>query len=95
MINFNYHTHLYPCFSNYVGLKIYFLIPKCYFQSLIWNGHMFFHIYTNFHVSHFCIYIIICELCGEKRLQIAQYFLLCSCLINVRTIIVVTIDLVA
>ena len=38
MINFNYNTNLYPYFSNYFGLKIYFLIPKCYFQSLIWNG---------------------------------------------------------
>ena len=63
MINFNYNTNLYPCFSNYFGLKIYFLIPitMLLFQSLIWNGHMFFHIYiyTHFHVSHFCIYIII------------------------------------
>ena len=59
MINFNYNTNLYPCFSNYFGLKIYFLIPKCYFQSLIWNGHMFFHLYKHLHVSHFCIYTII------------------------------------
>ena len=58
-------------------------------------AHVFPYIYTHFHVSHFCIYIIISELCGEKRLQIAQYFLLCSCLINVRTIMAVTFDLVA
>ena len=37
----------------------------------------------------------ICELCGEKKLQIALYFLLCSCLINLRTIMSVTFDLVA
>ena len=57
MINFNYNTNLYPCFSNYFGLKYIFLFQN--FQSLIWNGHMFFQIYTHFHVSHFCIYIII------------------------------------
>ena len=54
MINFNYNTNLYLCFSNYFGLKIYFLIPKCYFQSLIWNGHMFsiyIHIFNAHHSS--------------------------------------------
>ena len=59
---------------------------------------MFFHIYTHFHVSHLCIYIIISVFVNyavKKRLQIAQYFLLCSCLINVRTIMAVTFDLVA
>ena len=61
MINFNYNINLYPCFSNYFGLKIYFLIPKCYIQSLIMEwAHVFpYIIYTHFHVSHFCIYIII------------------------------------
>ena len=61
-------------------------------------AHVFPYIYTPFHVSHFCIYIIISVFVNyaeKKRLQIAQYFLLCSCLINVRTIMAVTFDLVA
>ena len=59
MIFKNYNTNLTLVLVIILAQKVYFLIPKCYFQSLIWNGHMFFHIYTHFHVSHFCIYIII------------------------------------
>ena len=60
--------------------------------------HVFPYIYTHFHVSHFCIYIIISVFVNyavKKRLQIDQYCLLCSCLINLRTIMAVTFDLVA
>ena len=56
------------------------------------------YIYTHFHVYHFGICIIssvFVNYAVKKRLQIAQYFLLCSCLINVCTIMAVTFDLVA
>ena len=59
---------------------------------------MFFHIFIHFHVSHFYIYTIISVFVNyavKKRLQIAQYLLLCSCLINLHTIMPVTFDLVA
>ena len=60
-------------------------------------AHVFPYIYT-FHVTHFCIYIIISVFVNyavKKRLQIAQYFLLCSCLIKLCTIMAVTFDLEA
>ena len=34
MINFNYHTNLYPCFSNYFGIKYIFSFPNAIFNHL-------------------------------------------------------------
>ena len=49
---------------------------------------MFFHITHTFkYVSSVFIKLLVY---GEKSYKIAQYFLLCSCLIILRTIIVVT-----
>ena len=45
-------------------------------------AHVFPFIYTFSCISVLYLYnyYCICELCIEKRLQIAQYFLICSCL---------------
>ena len=66
---------------------------------IIWNSHMFFHIYTHTfkYVSSVFIELLVYLLnyMVKKGYKIAQYFLLCSCLTILRTIIVVTFDIVA
>ena len=96
MINFNYNTNLYLVLVNYFGLKIYFLIPKCYFSiTYIEWAHVFPYIYTfscisllNLYISVFVNYVV---KKGYKLLNISLFV----CLINVRTIMAVTVDLVA
>ena len=55
---------------------------------------MFLHIYTHFHVSHFCIYLII-SVFVDYTVKKGYKLLLCSCLINLYIITGVTFDLVA